>query len=59
MKNEMRQARVARRLRSLSLSAAIFLAPAFTAWAESEEDAREPVIRIVSRVQRRITRVTG
>ena len=50
MKNEMRQSRVA--LRSLSLSAAILLAPTFAALAESDEDPREPVIRIVSRVQR-------
>lgn len=48
----MRQSRVARWLRSFSLSAAILFVPAFAALAESGEDPREPVIRIVSRVQR-------
>ena len=50
MKIEMRQKRVAPLLQSLS--AAIFCASAVAALAESEEDPREPVIRIVSRVQR-------
>lgn len=48
----MRQIRAAGPLRSLSIAAAIVFTPAFAVPGESEEDAREPVIRIVSRVQR-------
>jgi len=39
-------------LRSLSVSAAILLTSVFAVRGASEEDPREPVIRIVSRVQR-------
>jgi tetratricopeptide (TPR) repeat protein len=39
-------------LRSVSISAAVLFTSVFAVFGESEEDAREPVIRIVSRVQR-------
>jgi len=39
-------------LRSLSISAAILFTSVFAALGESDEDPREPVIRIVSRIQR-------
>jgi len=52
MKTEMRQSRVPGLLRSLPVSGAIIFTAALAARGESEEDPREPVIRIVSRVQR-------
>jgi tetratricopeptide (TPR) repeat protein len=48
----MRQIRVALSLRSLPIVAAIAFASALSVLGESEGDPREPVIRIVSRVQR-------
>lgn len=48
----MRQIRVLRPLRSLPIAVTIVFTSALAALGESEEDPREPVIRIVSRVQR-------
>jgi len=48
----MRQIRAARPLRSLSIAATIIIAPALAVRGAPDEDPREPVIRIVSRVQR-------
>ena len=52
MKNGMRQTRAASLLRSLSISAAILFTSVFAVRGAPEEDPREPVIRIVSRIQR-------
>jgi tetratricopeptide (TPR) repeat protein len=48
----MRPIRVARQLSSLSIAAAILFTSAFAVLGESDENPREPVIRIVSRIQR-------
>jgi tetratricopeptide (TPR) repeat protein len=48
----MRQIRVARPLGSLLIAATIVFTSAVAVLGESEEDPREPVIRIVSRIQR-------
>jgi tetratricopeptide (TPR) repeat protein len=48
----MRQIRVARPLRAPAIAATILFTSAFAVFGESSEDPREPVIRIVSRVQR-------
>lgn len=48
----MRPIRAARPLRSLSITATIVFTSAFAVYGESDEDPREPVVRIVSRVQR-------
>jgi hypothetical protein len=50
--NEMRHIPAASLLRSLSISAAIMFTSVFAVLGAPDEDAREPVIRIVSRVQR-------
>ena len=52
MKKERLLTRATGLLRSLSISTAILFAPVVAVSAESDEDPREPVIRIVSRVQR-------
>jgi hypothetical protein len=52
MKNGKRQTRAASLLRSPSLSAAILFTSVFAVRGAPEEDPREPVIRIVSRIQR-------
>ena len=52
MKNGMRQTRAASLLRSLSISAAILFTSVFAVLGAPDEDPREPVIRIVSRIQR-------
>jgi hypothetical protein len=52
MKNDMRQTHVASLLRSLSISAAILFTSVFAVRGAPDEDARKPVIRIVSRIQR-------
>lgn len=51
MKNEMDRSGVLSLL-GLSISATILFTPVLTASGETEEDPREPVIRIVSRIQR-------
>jgi hypothetical protein len=51
-KNRMRQIFVALPLRSPAIAATMVFITAFAAMGESGEDPREPVIRIVSRVQR-------
>jgi tetratricopeptide (TPR) repeat protein len=52
MKREGRQERAAILWRSLPISAAIIFTLGFAVRGASDEDAREPVVRIVSRVQR-------
>jgi tetratricopeptide (TPR) repeat protein len=52
MKRARGQTRATSLLRSLSISAAIVFTPVFAVLGESDEDPREPVIRIVSRIQR-------
>jgi len=52
MKKESGQTHAKSLLWSLSIAAAILLGPVFAALGATEEDPREPVIRIVSRIQR-------
>jgi tetratricopeptide (TPR) repeat protein len=52
MKRESSQTQAASPLWSLSIAAAILFTPVLAVLGESEEDPREPVIRIVSRIQR-------
>jgi tetratricopeptide (TPR) repeat protein len=52
MKRAKGQTRATSRLRSIAISAAILLTSIVAVLGESDEDPREPVIRIVSRVQR-------
>jgi tetratricopeptide (TPR) repeat protein len=51
-KKKMHQIHAASLLRSLSIPAAIIFTSAFAVLGAPDEDAREPVIRIVSRIQR-------
>src|ERR1700730_6358849 len=52
MRKEMHQIHAASLLRSLSISAAILFTSVFSVRGAPDEDPREPVIRIVSRIQR-------
>lgn len=52
MKNDTRQTHAASLLRSLSISAAILFAWVFAVRGAQDEGTREPVIRIVSQIQR-------